>query len=177
MTAMTDRPAHRPGEPGGRTSQPRRRGAAGENRPSGPGPAPRMRRPVEIVLVVLGIAGSLLVMGGFTLVMNTIDQAAFTEAVMPSLVGEGAEPERAYASARTLAAWFGVSLVVLLLVSAAGLALTRMRPHRRSAGLVFLVAGLVCLLGSQLVLFPIAFLFFAAAALFALRPVPEGSPR
>jgi len=156
---MTDRPAPRP------------------SAAPGPVPAPRMRRTVEIVLVCLGIAGSLVLMGGFTLVINTIDQAAFAEAVMPSLVGEGADPAEAFTSARTLAAWFGVSLVVLLLVSAAGLALTRMRPHRRSTGLLFLVAGLVCLLGSQLVLFPIAFLFFAAAALFALRPVPEGSPR
>ncbi|GAA1729352.1 hypothetical protein [Brachybacterium phenoliresistens] len=154
---MTDRPAPRPS--------------------AAPGPAPRMRRTLEIVLVCLGIAGSLVLMGGFTLVINTIDQATFAEAVMPSLVGESADAAEAYASARTLAAWFGISLVVLLLVSAAGLALTRMRPHRRSTGLLFLVAGLVCLLGSQLVLFPIAFLFFAAAALFALRPVPEGSLR
>ena len=41
----------------------------------------------------------------------------------------------------------------------------------------FLAAGAVCLLGSQLILYPVAFLFFAAAALFVLRPLPEGSPR
>ena len=39
-----------------------------------------------------------------------------------------------------------------------------------------LAAGLACLLGSQLILFPVAFVFFVAAGLFALRPVTDGSP-
>ena len=67
--------------------------------------------------------------------------------------------------------------VVVVLLAVAGIAHTRSRPHRRLPGLWFLAAGTVCLLGSQLILYPVAFLFFAAAALFALRPVPEGSSR
>lgn len=158
MSTMTDRPARRAPTQGAQ-------------------PAPRMRRTVEIILVALGMAGSLVVMGGFALVMNTVDQATFAEAVMPALVGADADVARAHEAARVLAAWFGVSLIVLLLLGTAGIALARSRPSRRSTGWLFLAAGLVCLLGSQLLLFPIAFLFLAAAALCALRPLPEGSPR
>lgn len=144
----------------------------------GRGPT-RPRRVAELVLAALGILLSLLSMGGFTLVMNAISLSDFEVVIMPALLGGSADMtvDSAYEMARTLAAWFGVSVVVVLLLSAAGIALTRSRPHRRTAGWWFLAAGLVCLLGSQLLLFPIAFLFFASAGLFALRPLPERSTR
>src|SRR5699024_11626996 len=82
----------------------------------------------------------------------------------------------AYQLGRTLAAWFGVTLIVLLLLSVIGLFFTRRRPWRRSSGWWFLAAGLVCLLGSQLILFPVAFVCFVAAGCFALRPISDGSP-
>lgn len=141
--------------------------------------AARPRRTAELLLAGLGVLLSLLTMGGFTLVMNAVELSEFEAVIMPALLGDstGLPVDRAYEMARTLSAWFGVSLVVLLLLSAAGIALARSRPHRRSAGWWFLAAGLVCLLGSQLILFPIAFLFFASAGLFALRPLTERSPR
>lgn len=136
------------------------------------------RRP-EILVVAVGLVLAVLTMGGFTLVINQIDQQTFAEVVMPSLMGEGSTSSvaEAHEAARTLAAWFGVSLVVTLLLSAAGIALARSRPRRRTAAGWFLAAGAVCLLGSQLVLFPIAFPFFLAAGLMALRQLPEGGPR
>lgn len=147
--------------------------------PAAATPAPRMRRRVEMVLVGLGMTAALIAQGGYTLVMNRIDQATFEEVVMPSLIGEssGLSGAEARVIGDTLAAWFGVSLIVLLLLATIGIAHTRARPSRRTPGWWFLAAGLVCLLGSQLILYPVAFLFFAAAALFVLRPLPEGSPR
>lgn len=139
-------------------------------------PAP-VRRTAELALVAVGILLSILTMGGFTLVMREIDMATFQEVVMPALLGGGDLPvAQAHEMASTLAAWFGISLVLLLLLSAAGIAYLRGRPHRRTAGAWFLGAGLVCLVGSQLLLFPVAFLFFLAAGLFALRPTSERSP-
>ncbi|UVY84964.1 hypothetical protein NLU66_05010 [Brachybacterium sp. NBEC-018] len=139
----------------------------------------RGRRTLEIVLVGLGIIAAVVTMGGFTLVMNQVDQATFEAVVMPALLGgdTALDPLAAREAGDTLAAWFGVSLVLLLLLSAAGIALARSRPWRRTPAWWFLAAGLVCLLGSQLVLYPVAFLFLLAAALVALRPLPEGSPR
>ncbi|ATG53643.1 hypothetical protein CFK41_01745 [Brachybacterium ginsengisoli] len=136
----------------------------------------RMRRTAEMTLLAVAVVLSILTMGGFTLVMNQIDMATFEEVVMPALLGGGdLAVDQAHEMARTLAAWFGASLVLMLLLSAAGFALARSRPHRRTAGWWLFAAGLVCLLGSQLVLFPLAFLYFLPAGLFALRPTPERS--
>lgn len=147
--------------------------------PSGSRPAKPalMRRTAEMILLAVALVLSILTMGGFTLVMNEIDMATFEEVVMPALLGGGdLSVQQAHEMASTLAAWFGVSLVLMLLLSAAGIAVARSRPHRRTAGWWLLAAGLVCLLGSQLLLFPLAFLFFLPAGLFVLRPTPERSP-
>jgi len=159
MTIMSERP---------RASQ----------RAGGEQPPPRVRRTLELWLVGIGMALSLVGLGGFTLVMNQADQATFESVIMPALTGTdpGIPSAEAYQLGRTLAAWFGVTLIVLLLLSVIGLFFTRRRPWRRSSGWWFLAAGLVCLLGSQLILFPVAFVFFVAAGCFALRPTSDGSP-
>ncbi|GAA4518732.1 hypothetical protein GCM10023160_01410 [Brachybacterium paraconglomeratum] len=142
--------------------------------------APRVSRTVELWLVGIGMAVSFLALGGFALVMNRIDAATFEQVVMPALVGAEAESglgvAEAHELARTLAAWFSVTLIAVLLLSAIGWFVARRRPWRRTAGWWFLAAGLACLLGSQLILFPVAFIFFVAAGFFALRPVTDGSP-
>lgn len=141
--------------------------------------ARRPRRTAELVLLGIGLLVALVTMGGYTLVTNQLDQAGFIEIVAPVLLGEdsAADPAQTYEAGRTLAAWFGASLVVMLLLSAIGIAHLRSRPHRRTPGWWFLAVGLICLLGSQLVLFPVAFVFFVVAGLFALRPLSERSLR
>lgn len=142
--------------------------------------APRVFRTVELWLVGIGMVLSFLGLGGFALVMNRIDMTTFEQVVMPALVGAEAESgvgvAEAHELARTLAAWFSVTLIAVLLLSAIGWFLARRRPWRRIAGWWILAAGLACLLGSQLILFPVAFIFFVAAGFFALRPVTDGSP-
>lgn len=137
----------------------------------------RRRRTAEHVLLGAGLLAALVIMGGYTVVINQMDQTTFTEIVAPALIGAdaGLSAEEAYQMGRTLAAWFGVSLVVMLLLSAAGIAHARLRPHRRTPTWWFLATGVICLLGSQLILFPIAFVFFLVAGLYALRPLSEGS--
>lgn len=140
--------------------------------------APRVSRTLELWLVGIGMAVSFVALGGFALVMNRIDLATFEQVVMPALVGAdpGLGVAEAHELARTLAAWFSVTLIAVLLLSAIGWFLARRRPWRRTAGWWILAAGLACLLGSQLILFPVAFIFFVAAGVFALRPVTDGSP-
>ncbi|MGO1227080.1 MAG: hypothetical protein ACTMII_12200 [Brachybacterium sp.] len=140
--------------------------------------APRVSRTAELWLVGIGMALSFIFLGGFALVMNRIDLPTFEQVVMPALVGTdpGLGVAEAHALARTLAAWFSVTLIAVLLASAIGWFLARRRPWRRTAGCWILAAGLACLLGSQLILFPVAFVFFVAAGFFALRPVTDGSP-
>ncbi|MFC7877651.1 hypothetical protein [Isoptericola sp. NPDC057391] len=140
---------------------------------------PTIRRTAETWVAVAGMVASAVFLGGFALVMNRTDEQTFLDAVYPAMTDAGMrlEPAGAYDAARTLAAWFGLTLVVVLLVAAAGIYVAHRRPARRSTGWWFLGAGLVCLLGSQLVLYPIAFLFFVAAGLFAVRPTdPPAGP-
>src|SRR5699024_6862338 len=134
MTIMSERP---------RASQ----------RAGGEQPPPRVRRTLELWLVGIGMALSLVGLGGFTLVMNQADQATFESVIMPALTAAdpGMPSAAAYQLGRTLAAWFGVTLIVLLLLPVIGLFSPRRRPWRRSCGGWFLAAGLVCLLGSQLI--------------------------
>lgn len=154
-----------------------RRRSAGRARAE-QGPPPRTRRTAELWLVGIGMLLSAVCLGGFSLVMNQVDAPTFERVIMPSLLGadSGMGRDEAYEVGRTLGAWFGATLIVVLLLSVAGIFFARLRPTRRSTGWWFLVAGLACLLGSQLILYPIAFVFFVSAGLFALRTVTDGSP-
>lgn len=133
-------------------------------------------RTAEQVLAMLGMVASAVLLGGFTLVMNGLDEASFTASGVSDLLGlaeVGAAD--AYHAASTLAAWFGFTLMAVLLLAAVGLMAARSRPWRRRTGWWFVVAGLACLFGSQLIAYPVAFIFFLTAGLFALRPVEPRS--
>lgn len=136
---------------------------------------PALRRTVEVWSAVAGMALSTVFLGAFTVVMNRLDRAEFAATLYPEMQRIGLDLTASgvagdpYDAARTLAAWFGFTLMVVLLLGITGIFVARRRPGRRSTGWFFATAGLVCLVGSQLVLYPVAFLFFAGAGLFALR--------
>lgn len=134
---------------------------------------PNVPRRAEQWIAIISMAASLIFLGGFTLVINALDESSFAESGLAQPLGLGSDvtPAQAYEFASTLAAWFGFTLIVVLLLGTVGLFGARRRPWRRSTGWWFLAAGLVCLLGSQLILYPVAFGFFVTAGLFALRPV------
>lgn len=141
------------------------------------GSAP-FRRHAELVLAGLGVAASAVLQGGFALVISRSDDATLESAVLPALRGAGLElaDADAHVVLHTLAAWFGYSFIVTALLTAMGFFFARLRPRRRATGWWFAAAGLACLIGSQFVLYPVAFLFLLAAALFAVRtPTPRSS--
>lgn len=136
---------------------------------------PALRRTAEVWSAGIGMALSTVFLGAFALVMNRIDEAEFVTTLHPEMQRIGMDLTASgvagdpYDAARTLAAWFGFTLMAVLLVGITGIFVARRRPGRRSTGWFFAIAGLVCLVGSQLVLYPVAFLFFVSAGLFALR--------
>ncbi|WP_129787994.1 hypothetical protein [Promicromonospora panici] len=138
-------------------------------------PPPALRRTAEVWLAGAGMVLSALFLGAFTLVVNRLDEGEFTANLYPEMqrigldLAAGGAAADAYDAARTLAAWFGVTLMVVLLLGATGVFVARRRPGRRTTGWFFAAAGLVCLVGSQLILYPVAFLFFVSAGMFALR--------
>jgi hypothetical protein len=142
--------------------------------------APPIRRTLEVWVAVAGMVVTTVLAGGYALVLNRTDKDTFADSLLPTMRDAGIVPDDigldvAYTGARTLAAWFGMTVVVVLLLCAVGIFIARRRPRRRTTGWWFLAAGLVCLLGSQLVLYPVAFLFFVSAGLFALRKPDPGS--
>ncbi|MFD2027857.1 hypothetical protein [Promicromonospora aerolata] len=141
------------------------------------------RRTVEIWAAGTGMVLSTLFLGAFTLVLNRIGEAEFASTLYPEMqrigldLTAGGVPGDAYDAARALAAWFGCTLMAVLLLGVVGIFVARRRPGSRTAGWFFAATGLVCLVGSQLVLYPVAFLFFVSAAMFALRrPDPRPDP-
>jgi hypothetical protein len=138
-------------------------------------------RTAEVWLAGIGMVLSTLFLGAFTLVMNQLDEEGFLATLYPEMqragldLTAGGATGGAYDAARTLAAWFGLTLMVVLLLGITGIFVARRRPGRRTGGAFFAAAGLVCLVGSQLVLYPVAFLYFVSAGMFALRR-PDRQP-
>ncbi|WP_156762162.1 hypothetical protein [Microbacterium karelineae] len=148
--------------------------------PAVPAPAGRRftRRP-EKWIAGIGVGLAAILQGGFALAVNSATSAEFGESIAPALRSAGidlAASGDAVEAARTLAAWFGFSLIVVIGLAAIGFFFASRRPRRRSTGWWFLGAGLACLLGTQLVLYPVAFFLFLTAALFAARSPQQGSP-
>lgn len=141
------------------------------------GTAPFHRR-AELIVAGCAVAAAGVLQGGFALVITRSDDAALGSSILPALRDAGLDVADgdAHVVLHTLAAWFGYSFILVALLTAMGFFFARLRPRRRSTGWWFLAAGLACLLGTQLVLYPVAFLFFLAAALFAVRtPTPRSS--
>ncbi|MBE1875253.1 hypothetical protein [Myceligenerans pegani] len=130
------------------------------------------RRTVEVGSAVAGMVLSGLFLGGFSVVMNQIGEDVFRDSLHPEMAAAGIDLSTAgdpYTVARTLAAWFGFTLMGVLALGSAGVYAAQRSPERRATGWLLAAAGLVCLVGSQLILYPVAFLFFVGAGLFALR--------
>ncbi|WP_243229562.1 hypothetical protein [Microbacterium sp. CIAB417] len=142
-----------------------------------PSAAP-FRRRLELIVAAVGFAAAAVLQGGFAFVISRADDQALQESVLPALRAAGLEvaDADAHVALNTLAGWFGFSLILIALLCAIGWFFAAYRPRRRSTGWWFFGAGLACLFGTQLVLYPVAFLFFLSAALFAVRtPIPGSS--
>jgi hypothetical protein len=137
------------------------------------------RRRIEVVIASVGLVGAAVLQGGFALLITRSDDEALRTGVLPALRDNGVQISDAEADValNTLAAWFGYSLVLVALLWAVGLFFAHHRPRRRGTGWWFAGAGLACLVGTQMLLYPVAFFFFVAAALFAVRkPTPRRTP-
>lgn len=140
--------------------------------------APPFRRRAELIIAGIGLAAAAVLQGGFALVITRSDEATLQSTIVPAVRAAGLDLAEADAHVvlHTMAAWFGFSFILVALCTAIGFFFARLRPRRRATGLCFLAAGLACLLGTQFVLYPVAFFFLIAAALFAVRTATPRSP-
>ena len=93
----------------------------------------------------IGMVLALVFMGGFSLAINQMTQ------------------EAALAQFQTLGAWFGFTLLALLILVSVATMLVRYRNYRKQSCAIYFLTGVVTLIGSQMIAFPIAFCFFLAA--------------
>ena len=93
----------------------------------------------------IGMVLALVFMGGFSLAINQMTA------------------EAALAQFQTLGAWFGFTLLALLILVSVATMLVRYRNYRKQSCAIYFLTGVVTLIGSQMIAFPIAFCFFLAA--------------
>ncbi|MDP4097838.1 hypothetical protein OIN60_13765 [Paenibacillus sp. P96] len=109
--------------------------------------------------------------GGFSVVILQMPQGTFETTLFPLLreSDSGLILQESYEGMRTLGAWFGMTvMVVLVLAILAGLCAARIS-RLIVASICYVLAGLCLLLGTQYLGFPLAFCYFVAAALCVIR--------
>ena len=134
-----------------------------------------MTRKRELIITLSGGFLCLFFLGGFALTILPMDEATYADKVFPFLQGslQAEELGQNFEAVKTLSTWFAITLLVVLsLIALASFFLKGNRNPGR-AGIILMAAGGVTLIGTQLVAFPLAFLFFLAAALCFFRKQPN----
>jgi chromate transport protein ChrA len=107
--------------------------------------------------------------------MTSMEEGIYETTVFPILQAGVSEEyvSESFEAVKALAIWFGVTLlIVFILVALATLSIWRNKSPKRGA-VFFIFAGLATLIGTQFIAFPLAFLFFIAAALCLFRKIKE----
>lgn len=130
-----------------------------------------MNRKLEKRIGIGGMVLVTLILGGFSVVMNQLNaedyqnifQPTFAEALKSLSVEEG------ILLFKTLSAWFAATVFIVLILGALATLLITKNKYPKLAGISYLFAGIVTLIGSQLIAFPLAFVFFISAILCFFR--------
>lgn len=130
-----------------------------------------MSRRIEKIIAIVGAVLVVIFMGGFSLTIYNMDEAAFQEVIVPIFIDTMPQigTEVGYETMRTLAAWFGITtFLTVALVALANLFVSNNRYPKRAA-VFYGVTGIVVLIGSQMIAYPLAFFFFVTMGLCFLR--------
>lgn len=132
------------------------------------------RRP-EKIIAIIGTILVLLFLGGFSLTIFGMDEATFNEVVVPIFKETipGMDAQDGFESMRTLAAWFGVTAFLTLVLVSLGNLFVSHNKYPRRAAIFYGASGVIVLLGSQLVAYHFAFLFFVTMGMCLLRKPAE----
>lgn len=130
-----------------------------------------MSRKLEIIIGYVGAALCLVFLGGFTVITNVMTETDYQKIFQPifnkGLVG--LSDQAGMTLFQTLGSWFGITLIAVLIIVAIANLLLRHHHRIKIAGLLYLFAGLITLFGSQLLAYPLAFIFFVVSGLCFLR--------
>ncbi|WP_312097032.1 DUF4064 domain-containing protein [Niallia sp.] len=132
-----------------------------------------MKRKWEVIIGVVGIVLCIVFLGGFSLTMTSMDEETYKVTVFPILqdgVSLGSVKDSLEAM-NVLAIWFGITLLLVLILVVFATAFIWNNRYPKWAAILYLLAGLSTLIGTQFIAFPIAFLFFLVGALCMFRRV------
>ncbi|MFD1466535.1 DUF4064 domain-containing protein [Lapidilactobacillus mulanensis] len=130
-----------------------------------------MNRRLEMIIGYIGAAIVLIFLGGFTVSMNSLTVKQYQRIVYPIFKNylAGTTPKSGLQLFQTLGTWFGVTVVIVLALVAFTNLLLRSNKNKYLTGGLYFLIGVITLLGSQLLAYPIAFIFFVNAALCIFR--------
>lgn len=134
-----------------------------------------MRRRLEQILGIAGATLVLLLLGGFSLTVNGMDAETYRGAILP-IISESLpdmSTEEGLLLTRTLGAWFGCTAFIVAGLTALATFFVSKGKYVKLAALIYGLAGVVTLLGSQLIAYPLAFIFFVVTALCLFRNQPQ----
>ncbi|WP_125606301.1 DUF4064 domain-containing protein [Lapidilactobacillus bayanensis] len=130
-----------------------------------------MSRRLELIIGYIGAGIVVIFMGGFTVVMNILTKHEYQTVIYPVFEKYLTEvpTQKGLTLFKTLGAWFGFTVIAVLILVAIASMLLRAHKRINLAGILYLAAGLATLFGSQMIAYPIAFIFFVVATLCFLR--------
>lgn len=132
-----------------------------------------MIRKAETIIGIIGGVLSLIFFGAFSVTIMSTDFETFEETLYPSLPNYETftSSEQAYELMTEFSIWMGIFLflMVIILVFATLFIYRNGRP--KIAGILYIVTGVLLLIGTQGIGFPFAFLFFVSAGLSFFRKI------
>lgn len=130
-----------------------------------------MKRKSEVIIGLIGAILCIILLGGFSLTMTTMEEGTFATSVFPTLQ-EGVsinDLSESFEAMKALAVWFGITLLIVLIFIVIATSFIWKNKFPKRAAFFFLLAGLATLIGTQMIAFPIAFFFFIASGLCFFR--------
>ncbi|AZP04471.1 DUF4064 domain-containing protein [Jeotgalibaca ciconiae] len=130
-----------------------------------------MSRKPEKVIAIIGACLVLLFLGGFALTVLNMDIEKYREVIVPIFEGNFSDlaSEEGFQNMRTLGAWFSATAFITLVFVALGNLFISNNRYPYRAAICFGLTGIAVLFGSQLIAYPLAFIFFVVTAMSLFR--------
>ncbi|MFP9129596.1 hypothetical protein [Niallia sp. Man26] len=135
-----------------------------------------MKRKWEVIIGLAGVILCVILLGGFSLTITTMEEKTFADTVFPILQEDVSTNylSESFTAVKALAVWFGVTVLIVLSLTLPATVCIWKNRYPKWAAFLYLAAGLTTLIGTQFIAFPLAFLFFIAASLCLFRKIKNG---
>ena len=126
-----------------------------------------MKRRLELWIGWITAGLVTLILGPLSLIMRELTRIQYKETFLPVFAEQLGEVsvEQGLELFHRLGNWFGITVVLILVMTALASLFLNSRYDRRLTGLLYITTGLITLVGSQFLAFVLAFPFFVAGGL------------